>query len=69
MSFWKAEISSGVGGSPVKSRVARRIKSSLLANGTGFRACFSRFARKNLSIFVFAHFVSFTAGTAGVESG
>ena len=53
----------------MRSSVARRIKSCLVAGGIGLRPCFSKFARTNLSILVLGHLGSFTAGAAGAESG
>jgi len=58
----------GVGGKPIKSKVARRISVRLSAGGFGFNSLSSNFARMKLSTDVFAHEVSFTSGTAGLVS-
>ena len=68
-SFSNAAISSNVGGRPVRSSEARRIRSRLEACFTGFSPSRSSLASTNLSMAVRAHLLSFTAGAAGSCNG
>src|SRR5579862_9111202 len=57
-----ASISCGVGGSPVKSKVARRIKVRLSAGGEGLSRLDSSLARMKLSIAALAQCLFLTLG-------
>ena len=67
-----ASTSSGVGGRPCRSNVARRIRTALGARGLGVSPLASSLAATNLSISFFtqpALAVAFTSGTAGSFGG
>src|SRR5262249_23874953 len=60
---------SGVGGKPVRSKLARRINSRLPAGPAGFKFCCSSFARMKRSIAVRAQAASRTLGGVGLLTG
>src|SRR3954471_23840955 len=64
-----ASTSSGVGGRPIRSSVARRISVRRSAGFTGSRPSRSRRARMKRSTSVFGHSAFFTDGAAGCASG
>jgi hypothetical protein len=63
----KASISSGVGGSPIKSKVALRINVRRSAGGAGFKPLASSFARTKRSSGDLAHCVSWILGGSGMR--
>ena len=65
----KASISSGVGGSPIRSKKTRRISVALSAGGAGVSPFSSSLARMNRSIGERGHARSLTGGGAGLETG
>ena len=69
VSATKARTSSGVGGRPVRSNVARRINASREASGACETPAASRRASTNRSTGVRTHASSRTAGGAGATSG
>src|SRR3954447_17028590 len=64
-SFTNASTSAGVGGRPVRSKVTRRIKAPLGAEGLGASPSVSRRDVMKLSIGFLAESACLTAGTAG----
>ena len=69
-----ASISSGVGGSPIRSSVARRISVRFPAGRTGFKFCDSSLARMNLSmapleLIALPQALSLTGGGSGLRTG
>ena len=69
MSFTNASTSAGVGGSPVRSKVSRRMSVRRSAGAAGLRLFASSFARINRSTGVMHHVPFFTAGNAGRRTG
>ena len=65
LSFTKASVSAGVGGRPVKSYVARRIKVNLSAAGAGERPLDSSLARMKASMGLRTHLRFLTRGVSG----
>src|SRR5688572_28442337 len=65
----KASTSSGLGGKPVRSNVARRISVRASARGEGASFDFSSLARTNESIRLCAQLVLFTSGNDCVLGG
>jgi hypothetical protein len=68
-SFTKSDTSSGVGGRPIRSNVARRMSASRAAGGDGCILLASSFARTNASTGVFTQLASWTVGTGGSFTG
>ena len=69
LSSIKASISAGVGGSPVRSKVARRMSVVLFAAGAGLRPFSSNFAKTKRSRGDFAQALFLTFGIAGIVGG
>ena len=65
----KAAISSGAGGSPVRSKVTLRMRVRLSAAGEGAMCSASMRASRNLSMFVRGHDLSAGLGIAGCRIG
>src|SRR5205814_7430364 len=68
-SLTKASISAGVGGRPVRSKVARRISVRRSAGGAGVNRFASSFARMKRSIGILHQAAFFTFGSAGRFTG
>src|SRR5206468_8562156 len=64
-----ASISSGLGGSPVRSNVARRISVRLSAGGRGLRLLFSNLAKMKLSTGPRGQFFFLIPGGGELRSG
>ena len=65
----KASTSSGVGGKPVRSNVARRISTRFSAGGAGCKPFCSNAARMNSSIGDLIQATCFTVGSGGFAGG
>ena len=69
VSLTKESTSSGVGGRPVRSKVARRIRVRLSASATGFRLLFSSSRKDEAVNGVRTQALFMTCGTGGFLTG